>query len=158
MKLAITLIAALAASVPAVTLTGDKALVIGANEVQAQLVQLAPDAAAKGSSGSKLAVSSGNLASVGLSVRTVSGGGEVHQHFDDLMIVQQGSATLVTGGSLVDPKTGSDGEIKGTSVQNGISRTITVGDTVIVPAGVPHQLLIPAGTTYCAMVAKIKEP
>jgi mannose-6-phosphate isomerase-like protein (cupin superfamily) len=156
MKMVLTLIAALAASVPAVTLTGDKALVISANEVQAQLVQYAPVAAEKGSSGGTMATY-GNL-SVGLSVRTISGGGEVHQHFDDLMIVQQGSATLVTGGSLVDPKTGANGEIKGSSVQNGVSRKIIVGDVVIVPAGVPHQLLIPPGTTYSAMVAKIKEP
>ena len=156
MKIAIALVAALAARLPAATLTGDKALVIGAHDIQAQLTQLTPQAVAKGSSGSTVA-SYGNLA-LNLSVRTTSGGGEVHQHFDDLMIVQQGSATLVTGGALVDPKTGPNGEIKGTSVQNGISQTITVGDVVIVPAGVPHQLLIPAGTTYSAMVAKIKEP
>jgi hypothetical protein len=28
---------------------------------------------------------------------------------------------------------------------------------VIVPAGVPHQLLIPPGTVYESLVAKIKE-
>jgi uncharacterized RmlC-like cupin family protein len=32
-----------------------------------------------------------------------------------------------------------------------------VGDVVIVPAGVPHQLLISPGTLYSALVAKIKE-
>jgi mannose-6-phosphate isomerase-like protein (cupin superfamily) len=150
------IVAALALAIPAATLTGDKAQVIAAHEVQAQLAQLAPLAVTKGSSGATLA-SYGNLALM-LSVRTTSGGGEVHQHFDDLMIVQQGSATLVTGGTLADPKTGPNGEIKGTSVQNGTSQAITVGDIVIVPAGVPHQLLIPSGTTYSAMVAKIKEP
>jgi hypothetical protein len=72
--------------------------------------------------------------------------------------VQQGSATLITGGSLVDPKTNANGEIAGSSVQGGTSKTITVGDVVIVPAGLPHQLLIPANTTYSALVAKIKEP
>jgi mannose-6-phosphate isomerase-like protein (cupin superfamily) len=156
MKLAMTLVSALALGLPAATLTGDKAQVIAAHDVQAQLAQLAPQTAAKGSSGATLA-SYGNLALM-LSVRTTSGGGEIHQHFDDLMIVQQGSATLVTGGTLADPKVGTNGEIRGTSVQNGTSQAITVGDIVIVPAGVPHQLLIPPGTTYSAMVAKIKEP
>jgi hypothetical protein len=28
---------------------------------------------------------------------------------------------------------------------------------VIVPAGVPHQLLLPPGTVYKSMVAKVKE-
>jgi hypothetical protein len=32
-----------------------------------------------------------------------------------------------------------------------------VGDVVVVRAGVPHQLLIPKGTLYSALVAKIKE-
>ena len=156
MKIAIALVAALAAAVPAATLTGDKAQVIGVHEVQAQLAQLAPQATAKGSSSATLA-SYGNLG-VMLSVRAANGGGEVHQHFDDLMIVQQGNATLVTGGTLVDPQTGPNGEMKGTSVKDGTSQAITVGDVVIVPAGVPHQLLVPAGTTYSALVAKIKEP
>jgi mannose-6-phosphate isomerase-like protein (cupin superfamily) len=93
-----------------------------------------------------------------LSVRTANGVGELHQHFDDLMIVQQGSATLITGGSLVDPKPTTPGEIRGTSVQGGTSKTLGVGDGVIVPAGVPHQLLIPPGTVYSSLVAKVKEP
>src|ERR1039458_6943650 len=112
MKIAMAMVAALALGVPAATLTGDKAQVIGAHEVQAQLVQLAPQATAKGSSGAPLA-SYGNLTLM-LSVRTTSGGGEVHQHFDDLIIAEQGSATLVTGGTLADPKTGPNGEIRGT--------------------------------------------
>lgn len=155
MNMAMVLAAALAVAVPAATLTGDKAEVISAHEMQTQLAQLAAQAKASGSSGSTLA-SYGNLA-LNLSVRTASGGAEIHAHYDDLMIVQQGSATLITGGTVVDPKPGSDGEIKGTGIQNGLQRTIMPGDVVIVPAGVPHQLLIPPGTTYSAMVAKVKE-
>jgi mannose-6-phosphate isomerase-like protein (cupin superfamily) len=90
-------------------------------------------------------------------VRTTSGGGEIHAHFDDLMIVQQGSATLITGGSLIDPKQGANGETKGTGIKDGVTQTIGVGDYVIVPAGVPHQLIIPPGTIYAALVAKVKE-
>ncbi len=156
MKIVLAMVAVVTMGLPAVTLTGNNAQVIPARDVQAQLVQLTPLAAAKGSSGATMA-SYGNLALM-LSVRTTSGGGEIHQHFDDLMIVQQGSATLVTGGTLADPNTEPNGEIKGTSVLNGTSQTISVGDIVIVPAGVPHQLLIPPGISYSAMVAKIKEP
>ena len=156
MNIAMTMVAALALAVPAATLTGDKAQVIPARDLQAQLAQLAPLAKTKGSSGSTLAAS-GNLA-LKLSVRTTSGGAEIHAYYDDLMIVEQGSATLITGGTVVDAQTGKDGETKGTSVKDGTSRTITVGDVVIVPAGTPHQLLIPPGTLYSAMVAKVKEP
>jgi mannose-6-phosphate isomerase-like protein (cupin superfamily) len=148
--------AALALAVPAATLTGDKTQVISAHDLQTQLAQLAPQAKASGSSGSTLATS-GNLA-LKLSVRISSGGAEIHAHYDDLMIVQQGSATLITGGSVVDAQVGKDGETKGSSVKDGKSQTIAVGDVVLVPAGVPHQLLIPPGTLYSAMVAKVKEP
>jgi len=155
MKIAMMLVAALGLGIPAATLTGDKAEVISAHDLQAQLAQLAAPAKATGSSGSTLA-SFGNLA-LKLSVRTTSGGSEIHKHFDDLMIVQQGSATLVTGGTIIDPKTDSDGETRGSGIKDGKSQAITIGDIVIVPAGVPHQLLIPPGTTYSAMVAKVKE-
>lgn len=156
MKIAIAVLAALAVGAPAATLSGDKALVIPAQQIKAQLDDLVPQAKPTGNAGPMIA-SYGNLGLM-LSVRTASGVGELHQHFDDLMIVEHGTATLVTGGSLAEPKTISAGEIRGIGVQGGTVRDISVGDVVIVPAGVPHQLLIPAGTIYTSLVAKIKEP
>jgi mannose-6-phosphate isomerase-like protein (cupin superfamily) len=155
MKIALATIAALALAVPAATITGDKAIMIPAADVKAALAALVPQAQSTGSSGSTLA-STGNLA-LRLSVRTTSGGAEVHAHYDDLMIVEQGSATLITGGTVVGGKTGADGETHGSGIEGGVSKTIGVGDTIIVPAGQPHQLLIPPGTVYESMVAKIKE-
>jgi mannose-6-phosphate isomerase-like protein (cupin superfamily) len=155
MKIAMAVVAALALGAPAATLSGDKALVISAQDVKTQLANLVPQAKPTGSAG-PIVASYGNLGLM-LSVRTANGVGELHQHFDDLMIVEEGSATLVTGGSLVDPKTVSPGEIRGTSVQNGTSKMLGVGDVVIVPAGLPHQLLIAPGTVYKSLVAKVKE-
>jgi mannose-6-phosphate isomerase-like protein (cupin superfamily) len=155
MNIAVTIVAALAVAAPAVTLSGDKALVISARQVQAQVAEAIPLAKEKGSSGGTLA-SYGNLA-LKLSVRTASGGAEIHAHYDDLMIVQQGSATLITAGSLIDPKPGANGETTGTGIKDGVTQTIGVGDYVIVPAGVPHQLIVPPGTTYAALVAKVRE-
>ena len=134
-------------SLPVVILHGE--------DLAHQLDQLAAPSKQAGSSGGSL-VKSGNL-ELRLSVRTTSGGAEVHAHFDDLMIVQQGSATLVTGGTVVDPQTSGSGETHGTRVEGGQSQQIKAGDVLIIPAGVPHQLLIPPGTTYSALVAKIQE-
>jgi len=120
-----------------------------------QLAQLAAPALRTGSSGGSL-VKSGNL-ELRLSVRTTNGGAEVHAHFDDLMIVQQGSATLITGGTVVDSQTSGSGETHGTRLEGGQAQQVKAGDVFIIPAGVPHQLLIPAGTTYSALVAKIQE-
>jgi len=155
MKIAWTLVMAAAVGAGATTLTGDKAMVIPAQEIKSQLDAIVPQAKPTGSAG-PIIVNYGNLGLM-LSVRTANGVGELHQNFDDLMIVKQGTATLVTGGTLVDPKTVSEGEIRGTSVKDGVSKTLSVGDVVVVPAGVPHQLLIPPGTVYESLVAKVKE-
>jgi mannose-6-phosphate isomerase-like protein (cupin superfamily) len=155
MKTTWKLVALLAVALPAAALTGDKTMVFTAQDVQKEFTRLIPEAQSKGSSGSTLAAT-GNLA-LKTSVRTTSGGAEIHAYYDDLMIVEQGSATLITGGTLVNAKTTPDGESKGSSIQGGVSREIHVGDVIIVPAGQPHQLLIAPGTVYGAMVAKIKE-
>jgi mannose-6-phosphate isomerase-like protein (cupin superfamily) len=155
MKTVMTVVAALALGAPTVMLTGDKALVIPAADINGQLADLVPQAKPTGSAGPIIATY-GNLGLM-LSVRTASGVGELHNNFDDLMIVEEGSATLVTGGSLVDPKPGANGEVRGTSVAGGESKTIGVGDVVIVPAGVPHQILLAPGTVYQSLVAKIRE-
>lgn len=155
MRIAFVMIAAVLVAIPGTMLAAEKAKVISAHAVSAQLDQLAALAKAKGSSGSKLAAS-GNLA-LNLSVRTTSGGAEVHAHFDDLMIVQAGKATLITGGTVVNARTASNGDVRGSGIDNGISRTVVAGDVIIVPAGVPHQLLVAPGDTYSSLVAKVKE-
>ena len=155
MKIAWMLLAAAAVAAPAVTLTGNKALVIPAHDLKSQLDALVAQSRPTGSTGPVIA-SYGRLGLM-LSVRTANGVGELHQNVDDLMIVEEGSATLVTGGTLTDPKTLSEGEIRGSSVKDGVSKTLAVGDVVIVPAGVPHQLLIPPGTVYKSLVAKVTE-
>lgn len=140
---------------PALAQSGGKAQVFSSGEIHGQLAQLSEQAKAKGSSGSIL----GNYGThaIQLSARTASGGAEVHAHFDDVMLVTEGTATLITGGTVVDGHTNGDGETHGSSIQDGVSQTISVGDVVHVPAGTPHQLVIAPGTPYSALVIKVKE-
>jgi mannose-6-phosphate isomerase-like protein (cupin superfamily) len=154
MKLGIA-IAVMMLSVSAFGQSADKAEVFTSGQIQSQLTQLAPAARDKGSSGATLG--DYKCHSLKLSVRTTSGGAEIHAHFDDVMVVTQGNATLITGGTVVDPKTGSDGETKGASIKDGVTQGISTGDIVHVPAGTPHQLLIPQGTTFSAFVVKVRE-
>jgi mannose-6-phosphate isomerase-like protein (cupin superfamily) len=144
-----------ALAVSASAQSGGKAEVFAGPQLQRQEAALAAQAATGGSSGATLADYGSHKLQI--SVRTASGGAEIHAHFDDVMIVRQGTATLITGGSVVDAKTNPDGETKGTSIEGGKSQTISPGDIVTVNAGVPHQLLIPTGTTYSALVIKVRE-
>ncbi len=70
--------------------------------------------------------------------REAAGVAEVHAKDADLIYVLEGSATLVTGGTVVDGKTIATDEVRGTSIQDGETRTITKGDVIVVPAGTPH--------------------
>jgi glc operon protein GlcG len=70
--------------------------------------------------------------------RTEPGVAEVHTRDTDIIYVLEGSATLVTGGTVVEGKTTAPDEIRGTEISGGETRNINPGDVIIVPAGVPH--------------------
>jgi mannose-6-phosphate isomerase-like protein (cupin superfamily) len=109
-------------------------------DLHAQIDKLIPAAKEKGSAGAT--IEDYGSYKIQLSVRTKSGGAEVHAHWDDVMTVEQGSATLITGGTVVDGKTDADGETHGPSIENGQSRIIHPGDVLTVSAGTPHQLML----------------
>ncbi len=70
--------------------------------------------------------------------RVKPGGVEVHEKETDIFYVVDGSATLVTGGTVVEPKTTRPNQIAGTGITGGESRRISKGDVVVIPAGAPH--------------------
>ena len=87
--------------------------------------------------------------------REVNGRVEVHQTKADVIVVQSGTATLVTGGEVVEPVTTGPNEIQGASVKGGVSRALAPGDVVEIPAGVPHQFLIAPGTQITYLIVKV---
>jgi glc operon protein GlcG len=70
--------------------------------------------------------------------REQAGQGEVHTRDADVIYVLDGSATFVTGGTLVDPQATAADEIRGSAIAGGETRTIAKGDVIVVPAGTPH--------------------
>ncbi len=63
---------------------------------------------------------------------------EVHTRDTDIIYMLEGSATLVTGGTVVDAKNIDPEEIRGKDVRGAVSRVITKGDVIVIPHGVPH--------------------
>jgi uncharacterized protein GlcG (DUF336 family)/mannose-6-phosphate isomerase-like protein (cupin superfamily) len=70
--------------------------------------------------------------------REKPGMAEVHEQDADLIRVVDGKATLVTGGTVVDPAPTAPGEIRGKYISGGESIQLAKGDVVVVPSGVPH--------------------
>ncbi len=74
---------------------------------------------------------------------------EIHTLDTDLIYVQDGTATLVTGGSIVNGKVIETNEIRGDSINGGETRKISKGDVIAVPNGTPHWFQDVKGTlTY----------
>lgn len=63
---------------------------------------------------------------------------EVHADETDVVYVLGGTATLVTGGTVVEPKATAPREIRGKGITGGASRELAPGDVVVVPRGTPH--------------------
>ena len=84
-----------------------------------------------------------------LSVRRDGDGeAEVHETQVDVIFVKSGEATLVVGGTVVEPRTTAPGEIRGKSIKGGTSKKMAPGDVIHIPAKIPHQMLVPKALTF----------
>ncbi|WP_263385382.1 cupin domain-containing protein [Granulicella arctica] len=93
-----------------------------------------------------------------LTVRVKSGGAEIHAGFNDIFIVEDGQADVLTGGTVVDPKQVSLGETRGSRVEGGTSHVIRKGDVIHISANVPHQTTVAPGETFTYYVIKVAVP
>jgi mannose-6-phosphate isomerase-like protein (cupin superfamily) len=92
-----------------------------------------------------------------LSFRGRSGIAELHENFADIFVVLEGRATLVTGGSVVGSHSVGPGETRGDAIEGGSRMELRPGDIAHVPAGVPHQMLVPGDKSFAAFVVKVQE-
>ena len=79
---------------------------------------------------------------------------EVHDGSDDVYYVLEGNATLLLGGTLVDPKEVSPGEWRAKTATGGQRYTIRKGDLIFVPRGTPHQRTV-TGKGFSMILIKI---
>jgi len=88
--------------------------------------------------GSVLLDGEGRNYMVHASRREKAGQVEVHVLDTDVIYVLDGSATFVTGGTMMGGKAVEANEIRGDSIVGGATRTIAKGDVISVPNGTPH--------------------
>lgn len=95
--------------------------------------------------------------SVSGSHRTGPGHVEVHAKETDVFYVMEGSATFITGGTMIGGKNTSPGQMAGTEIQGGETHHLSKGDVIVIPAGVPHWFKeVPQSITY--YVVKVIKP
>ena len=71
--------------------------------------------------------------------RGMQRGTEMHDNTNHVFIIMDGEAEFVTGGKMVDPKVTAPGQTRGTGIEGGVSRHLTKGDVITIPAKTPHQ-------------------
>lgn len=124
-----------------------------AADIKTSAGKLATEASAKNIAGRTLGAWGNHSAS--LWRRAKSGEAELHKTKTDLIVVEQGAATLVFGGVIAEPRTSAPNEVRGKSIQQGESRKLGPGDVVRIPAGTPHQFILENGETVAYFALKI---
>jgi mannose-6-phosphate isomerase-like protein (cupin superfamily) len=152
MKLCVVLAASISLAVLCSTATAQTASAVAYSPDQ--LLQLAQQAKSSKEAGTGILEKHLDSSTI-LALRDRDGKAELHQQFGDVFVVLQGTATLVTGGTIASPTTTAPGEIRGASIEQGIRKKLQEGDIAHIPAGVPHQLVLDAGGTFTYFVVKI---
>lgn len=67
-------------------------------------------------------------------------GASLHEAQAEFFYVLEGSATLLTGGTLTSP-TRNGSNITGPGIEGGVRQTFKKGDFMMVPSGVAHQFV-----------------
>jgi len=73
-----------------------------------------------------------------LEYRTSVGPAAVHEREAEMFYVIEGSATLTTGGKLMNEKRTNAENLSGTGIEGGTAQKVAKGDFVIVPENTPH--------------------
>jgi len=73
-----------------------------------------------------------------LEYRASVGNAAVHEKEAEMFYVLDGSATLVTGGKLVNEKRTDATNLSGSAIEGGMERKLAKGDFVLVPENTPH--------------------
>ena len=76
--------------------------------------------------------------SANLEYRASIGPAAIHEHDAEFMYVIDGSATMVTGGKLVNEKRTNPANLSGTGIEGGTSQHVSKGDFMVVPENTAH--------------------
>ncbi|NKB33227.1 MAG: hypothetical protein GKR91_09020 [Pseudomonadales bacterium] len=103
---------------------------IDADDISSALASSLADRPSLGVSG----IDSGDDFAVNLIRRTTGAGAIIHADATEYHFITEGAGVLVTGGVSVRPAGGGSANIEG-----GHAQRVTVGDTIVIPQGTPHQ-------------------
>ena len=94
--------------------------------------------------------------------RDRSGEVELHERWDDVVIVQEGAGIVLHGGQLAgerlagpEERGGGPGERRGGTITGGARQPLIAGDVMVIPAGIPHQVLVDPDGSITYVLIKV---
>lgn len=82
-------------------------------------------------------------------------GSEVHEKVADFIFVHEGEGSILIGGKVVGGQQSAPDEIRGTSIDGGARQTIAAGDSIFIPANMPHQFFVEKGKHFVITIVKV---
>jgi mannose-6-phosphate isomerase-like protein (cupin superfamily) len=86
--------------------------------------------------------------------RDSAGEVELHWRMNDIFVVKSGRATVTLGGRIEHNHEIAPSEWRGGEIIGGTKHELSAGDLLLIPAGVPHQVIVPAGGTFTYFAIK----
>jgi mannose-6-phosphate isomerase-like protein (cupin superfamily) len=86
--------------------------------------------------------------------RDSAGEVELHWRMNDIFVVKNGRATITLGGRIEHNHEIAPSEWRGGEIIGGTKRELATGDLLLIPAGVPHQIVVPPGGTFTYFAIK----
>lgn len=73
-----------------------------------------------------------------LAQRRQAGPAELHDHTNHVFVFEDGEATLIVGGTMVDAKRTAADQMRAPSIQGGTTYHVHKGDVITIPSKTPH--------------------
>jgi len=78
--------------------------------------------------------------------RDKTGDAEVHTELDDTIVIERGTARFRVGGTITGNHQIAPTEWRGGTMTGWREYTVSAGDLLLIPAGMPHQAIVTSGT------------
>lgn len=95
------------------------------------------------------------LASATVIYRTGNSGSEIHEKLADFIFIREGEGSVLVGGKVIGGQPSGPDEIRGESIEGGALYPVKAGDTLYIPANMPHQFFVEKGKHWVITIVKI---
>jgi mannose-6-phosphate isomerase-like protein (cupin superfamily) len=80
---------------------------------------------------------------------------EIHEKLADFIFFREGEGMVLIGGKLTGGERTAPDEIRGGAIEGGTRYPVTAGDTLFIPANMPHQFFVEQGKHWVITIVKI---